>query len=156
MVKHCRDKGYRWIGDIKSKRVVYYRGEEFALSDLYDLLCEEGWFVDVVVGGEIYLVCGVKVYVAEIGDVLILINVKAGTNDVHFLCSDLVELSVFEFLEMALKRHVIEAVHKEVRALGLGEYQFQRSEAALIHVHPGMSGVCTSLYFAFTSFALWN
>ncbi|MCL2292404.1 MAG: hypothetical protein FWC30_05010, partial [Candidatus Bathyarchaeota archaeon] len=69
-MKHCRDKGYCWIGDIKSNRVVYYRGEKFALSDLYDLLCEVGWFVDVVVGGEIYLVCGVKVYVAEIGDVL--------------------------------------------------------------------------------------
>jgi hypothetical protein len=53
----------------------------------------------------------------------------------HFLCSDLVELSVFEFLEMALRRHVIEEVHKEVKALGFGEYQFQRSGAALIHVH---------------------
>jgi hypothetical protein len=135
VVKHCKDKGYCWIGDIKSNRVVYYGGEKFALSDLYEQLLLEGRFVDVVVGGEIYLACGVKVYVAEIGDVLILVNVKAGTNDLHFLCSDLVELSVFELLEMALKRHVIEEVHKEVKALGLGEYQFQRSEAALIHAH---------------------
>ncbi|WP_343379369.1 transposase [Candidatus Bathycorpusculum sp.] len=135
VVKHCKDRGYRWIGDIKSNRVVYYQGEKFALSNLYDLLCEEGKFVDVVVNGELFLVCGVKVYVAEIGDVVILINVKAGTRDLHFLCSDLLELSVFEFLEMALKRHVIEEVHKEVKALGLGEYQFQRSEAALIHAH---------------------
>ena len=117
VVEHCKNHGYRWIGDIKSNRVVYFRGEKISLSGLYDLLCEVGWFVDVVVGGEIYLVCGVKVYVAEIGDVLILINVKVGTDDLHFLCSDLLELSVFELLEMALKRHVIEEVHKEVKAL---------------------------------------
>jgi len=135
VVEHCKNHGYRWIGDIKSNRVVYYRGEKFSLSSLYDLLCEEGRFVDVVVDGEFYLVCGVKVYVAEIGEVLILVNVKAGTDDLHFLCSDLVELSVFELVEMALKRHVIEEVHKEVKALGLGEYQFQQSEAALIHAH---------------------
>ena len=135
VVEHCQTHGYRWIGDIKSNRVVYFRGEKISLSNLYDLLCEEGRFVDVVVDGEIYLACGVKVYVAEIGDVLILVNVKAGTDDLHFLCSDLLELSVFELLEMALRRHVIEEVHKEVKALGFGEYQFQRSEAALIHVH---------------------
>jgi hypothetical protein len=135
VVEHCKRHGYRWIGDIKSNRIVYYQNVRFNLCELYDHLCEAGRFVDVVVDGEIYLACSVVVYVAEIGNVCILINVKAGTNDLHFLCSDLVELSVFELVEMALRRHVIEEVHKEVKALGLGEYQFQQSEAALIHAH---------------------
>jgi len=75
------------------------------------------------------------VFVPEVGEVSILINVKAGTRDVHFLCSDLTELSVFELVELALKRCVIEEVHKQVKLLGLGEYKFQQSEAALIHAH---------------------
>ena len=135
VVEHCKAHKYRWIGDIKSNRIVFYQNERFNLGELYIWLCEEGRFVDVVVNGEIYLACKVNVYIPEIGEVCIFINVKVGTNDLHFLCSDLVELSVFELVELALKRHVIEEVHKEVKALGLGEYQFQQSEAALIHAH---------------------
>ena len=135
VVEHCKAHKYRWIGDIKSNRIVYYQNERFNLYELYVWLCSEGRFVDVVVNGEIYSACSVVVYIPEIGNVLILINVKAGTDDLHYLCSDLLELSVFELVEMALRRHVIEEVHKEVKALGFGEYQFQQSEAALIHAH---------------------
>jgi hypothetical protein len=35
-------------------------------------------------------------------------------------------------VEHALKRHAIEDFHREAKALGLGEYAFQESEAALI------------------------
>jgi len=107
VVEHCQTRGYRWVGDIKRNRVVYFQDERLSLYELYDLLCSEGRFVDVVVNGEIYLACKVNVYVPEVGDVCILVNVKAGTDDLHYLCSDLVELSVFELVEVALKRHVI-------------------------------------------------
>jgi len=135
VVERCKVHGYRWIGDIKSNRIVFYQNERFNLCELYDQLRVEGRFVDVVVDGELYSACKVNAYVSEVGAVCVLINVKVGTNDVHFLCSDLVELSVFELVEMALRRCVIEEVHKQVKALGFGEYKFQRSEAALIHVH---------------------
>lgn len=107
-----------------------------------------------MIEGEIYSACKVNVYVSEVGEVSVLINVKAGTNDVHFLCSDLAELSVFELVEMALKRHVIEEVHKQVKVLGFGVYKFQCSEAALIHAHSGMSGVRAPLYFTAQAFTL--
>jgi len=134
-VLRCRAHHYRWIGDIKSNRIVYYQGEKLHLNDLFSRLREEGRFVDVVVDGEIYQACKVNVYVAEIGDVSILIDVKADTRDVHMLCTDLTELSVWEIAVHALKRHAIEDFHKEAKALGLGEYAFQESEAALIHAH---------------------
>ena len=86
------------------------------MRDLYDRLREEGKFVDFVVGGEVYQACGV-------------------TRDVHLLCTDLTEFSVGEIVEYVLKRHAIEDFHKEAKALGLGEYKFQESEAALIHAH---------------------
>jgi hypothetical protein len=41
MVERCRVHGYRWIGDIKSNRVVFYQNERFNLYELYDLLRAE-------------------------------------------------------------------------------------------------------------------
>jgi hypothetical protein len=58
-----------------------------------------GLFVDVIVENEFYFACKTVVYILEIGEVAILINVKTGIDDVHFLCSDLIELFFFEFLE---------------------------------------------------------
>jgi len=135
VVEHCKTHGYRWIGDIKGNRIIYFGGERLNVTDLYDRLRSEGRFVDVCVGGEIYLACKVIVYVPEVGEVSILINAQMGTSDVHFLCSDLVELSVFELVEMALLRHKIEEFHKEAKGMGFGEYRFHQSEAALIHAH---------------------
>ena len=135
LVKHCEARGYRWIGDIKSNRLVYYQRERLHLYELYDRLKEEGRFVDAVVGGEVYQACKVNVYVPDVGEVSIIINVKADTRDVHMLCTDLCELTVMELVEMVLRRHAIEEFHKEAKALGLGEYKFQQSEAALIHAH---------------------
>jgi len=141
VVSQCKDHDYRWIGEIKSNRIVYYQKEKLHLNELLDRLRQEGRFVDVVVGGDIYQTSKVNVYVPEIGDVSIVVDVKADTRDVHMLCSDLSELSVGEIVEHALKRHTIEDFHREAKALGLGEYKFQGSEAALIHAHL----VCLSL-----------
>ena len=135
LVERCKARNYRWIGDIKSNRIVFYQNERLHLCELFDRLREEGRFVDSVVGGEIYQVCKVNVYVPEIGEVSVLIDAKADTHDVHLLCTDLCELTVMELMENALCRHAIEDFHKEAKALGLGECKFQESEAALIHAH---------------------
>ena len=71
----------------------------------------------------------------KMGYFSIVINVKAGTGDVHFLCTDLVGCSVEEILGHVLERHKIEDFYKEAKALGFGEYRFRASEAALIHAH---------------------
>jgi hypothetical protein len=64
-----------------------------------------------------------------------VMNVKAGTEDVHFLCTDLVGFSVEMIVGHALERHRIEDFYKGAKALGFGEYRFRASEAALIHAH---------------------
>ena len=134
-VMRCRAHRYRWIGEIKGNRIVYYQGERLHLYELCDRLRTEGRFVDVVVKGDIYQSCKVNVFLPEIGEASILIDVKADTHDLHMLCTDLSELTVMETVECALKRHTIDDFHKEAKALGLGEYKFQESEAALIHAH---------------------
>ncbi len=134
-VEHCKARHYRWIGEVKSNRIVFYQNERLHLHELFDRLRETGRFVDAVVDGEIYQVCKVNVFIPDVGNISVLINVKADTHAFHMLCTNLSELTVMELVEHALKRHATEMFHKEAKALGLEEYKFQRSEAALIHTH---------------------
>jgi len=143
IVTRCKAKGYRWIGDTKSNRVVYYWGVKFSVAELCDQLRAEGRFVDVLVNGALYLVCKVNVYIPKIGSVALLFNVKVGTSDLHVLCSDFVELSLLELVELALLRQGIEKFHKDAKSIGFGAYRFHGSDAALIRA-------CVKMYRLFT------
>ena len=76
----------------------------------------------------------VRVFTKKLGDVSIVFNVKADTDDVHILCTEM-RCSTEKIVEHALKRHHIEEFHKGAKHLGLGEYRFRESEAALTHAH---------------------
>jgi hypothetical protein len=67
-------------------------------------------------------------------NVSIVINAKSDTKDVHVLCTDLQE-DVSTMFRYARKRVMIENSYKDAKQLGLGEYRFRKSEAALIHAH---------------------
>ncbi len=94
--------------------------------------------------GEVYAASRAEVFMPKVGKVSIVMNAKAGTKDVHFLCADLTDFSLYEIVAHALERHRIEDFYKEAKALGLGEYRFRESEAALIHAHL-VSLACTLL-----------
>ena len=135
LVEECKARGYSWMGEIKGNRVVFHGGKRIHLWELVEEMCREGCFRDVVVGGELYQACKVEVYMPRIGDVSIVADVKVGTDDVHLLCTDMVGCGVGELVGYALERNRIEGFHKGAKALGLGEYRFRGSEAALIHAH---------------------
>ena len=144
VVDQCVAKGSNWIGEIKSNRIVFYEGNRYRLGELFDRLSNEGSFCDIIVNGELFHACKVDVFMPKIGDVSIVVNVRAQTKDTHLLCTDLVDCSVEEIVGHALERHRIEDFYKEAKALGLGEYRFRESEAALIHAHL-VSLACTLL-----------
>lgn len=138
IVERCRAHGYRWIGETKSNRIVIYdegKKRKYHLKEMVDLFRSEGRFSDVVVDGEIYQAVKVDALIPSLGSVSVVINVKADTKDVHLLCTDLTECSTEEIVRHALKRQVIETFHRGVKFMGLGEYRFRASEAALIHAH---------------------
>jgi len=135
LVEECRARGYSWIGEIKGNRIVFHRGKRIHLWELFDLMRREGCFHDVEVGGELYQACKVEVIMPRIGGVSFVADVKVGTDDVHLLCTDMVGCSVGELLGHALERHRVEDYYRDAKALGLGEYRFRGSEAALIHAH---------------------
>ncbi|NWF86239.1 transposase [Candidatus Bathyarchaeota archaeon] len=135
MASKCKAHGYSWIGEIKSNRIVFYEGKRYRIDELFDKLRSEGGFFDIVVKGEVYSAFKADVFMPKMGYFSIVMNVKADTKEVHFLCTDLVSCSVEEILGHALERHRIEDFYKEAKALGFGEYRFRTSEAALIHAH---------------------
>ena len=143
-VEECQAHSYDWIGEIKSNRIVFYESKRYRLDELFNKLCLEGSFSDIIVNGELFQACKVDVFMPKIGGVSIVVNVKAQTKDAHLLCTDLVDCSVEEIVGHALERHGIEDFYKEAKALGLGEYRFRESEAALIHAHL-VSLACTLL-----------
>ena len=135
MASKCKTHGYNWIGEIKSNRIVFYEEKRYRIDEFFDKIRLEGGFFDVTVSGELYSVFKADVFVPKMGYFSIVMNVKAGTRDVHFLCTDLVGCSVEEIVGHGLERHRIEDFYKEAKALGFGEYRFRASEAALIHAH---------------------
>jgi len=134
-VERCRVHGYSWIGEMKSNRIAFYESKRYRLQELAERLLSEGRFCDVVVDGEIYQACKVEVFIPKIGKASIVIDVKADTKDTHTLCTDLLDCSVEEIVGHALRRGCVDQFHKEAKFLGLGEYRFRKSEAALIHAH---------------------
>ncbi len=143
-VEECQAHSYDWIGEIKSNRIVFYESKRYCLDELFNKLRLEGSFSYKIVNGELFQACKVDVFIPKIGDVSIVVNVKTQTKDTHLLCTDLVDCSVEEIVGHALERHRIEDFYKEAKALGLGEYRFRESEAALIHAHL-VSLACTLL-----------
>ncbi len=135
MASKCKTHGYSWIGEIKSNRIVFYEEKRYRIDELFDKMRSEGGFFDVVVNDEVYSAVKADVFLPKMGYFSIVMNVKAGTGDVHFLCTDLVGCSVEVILGHALERHRIEDFYKGAKALGFGEYRFRASEAALIHAH---------------------
>jgi hypothetical protein len=135
LVEECLAHGYNWIGEIKGNRIIFTDGRRVRLRDLVEEMRLTGGFHDAVVGGELYQACKVEVTMPKVGDVSVLVNVKADTRDVHLLCTDMVGCDVGELLGHALERSRVEEFYRDAKALGFGEYRFRGSEAALIHAH---------------------
>jgi len=134
-VARCEAHGYRWIGEIKGNRIVFYEGGKYRLNELVDRLRSEGRFSDIVVDREVYQASKADVYIPKLGCISIVVDVKEGTKDTHLLCTDLTDCSLEEIVHHAVQRHRIEGFYKEAKSLGLGEYRFRESEAALTHAH---------------------
>ena len=135
VISKCRKQGYGWIGDLKSNRIVLYDGKSMHVLDLLNILRKGGQFTDTVIDGQIYQTVKVMAYIPSLKEnVSIVINAKADTKDIHGPCTDLQE-DVSTIIRYAQKRVRIENSYKDAKQLGLGEYRFRKSEAALIHAH---------------------
>ncbi|MDG7011326.1 MAG: transposase [Nitrososphaerota archaeon] len=108
IVKHVEDRGFHWMGEARNNRIIFYNGERFHVSDILDGMRKK--FVDVEVDGELYQCLQVDGYMPKIGEVRLLINCKADTKDIHFLCTD-TKRPAPQLLKKGLERARIESFH---------------------------------------------
>src|SRR5674476_111408 len=94
MASKCKTHNYSWIGEIKSNRIVFFEKKRYRIDELFEKIKLEGGFFDIVVKGEVYSAFKADVFMPKMGYFSIIMNVKAGTKDVHFLRTDLVDCSV--------------------------------------------------------------
>lgn len=135
VVRRIHDRGFHWMGEARSNRVIFYGGERFHVSDILDGMRDR--LVDVEVDGELYQCLQVDGYMPKVGEVRLLVNCKADTKDVHFLCTDIKKgVKAPQLLAKGLERAKIESFHWDVKnTTGFGDYRFRGIEAAMTHSH---------------------
>ena len=134
VVKHAEDRGFRWISEARSNRVVFYDEEKLNVSELMDRM--RPFFRDVEVDGELYQCLDVETYMSRLRNVRLLFNCRADGKDMHNLCSNIKDLSAERLLKRSFERAKIEAFHWDIKnVLGFGEYRFRESDAAITHSH---------------------
>ena len=134
VVKHVEDRGFQWISEAKSNRVLFLDEERLSVSELISRM--RTFFRDVEVDGELYQCLDIQVYMPRIRNVRLLFNCRADSKDMHNLCSSIKDLSARDLLKKSFERAKIESLHWDIKnTLGFGEYRFRESEAAMIHSH---------------------
>lgn len=87
MVKHAEDRGFDWISEAKSNRIVFCDEERLSVSKLLDR--SRHLFRDVELDGELYQCLDSEAYIPKMGgkNTRLLFNCKADTKDIHFSCT---------------------------------------------------------------------
>jgi hypothetical protein len=133
IVEAAAAKGYDWVTQAESNRIIYYKGEKLNVTELSRRLLEEQ-FKTVKVKGEAYSLCGFQVWMQKVGDVKLVISKEEG--DFHFYVSNRLDWSEKQVLEAYKVRQSIDVFYRDAKQnLGLEEYQMRRGRGAIIHWH---------------------
>jgi hypothetical protein len=133
IVEAAAAKGYDWVTQAESNRIIYCRGKKLNVTELAKSLSGE-CFKKVKVKGEAYSLCGFQVWMQKAGDVKLVIS--KGEGDFHFYVSNRLDWSEKQVLEAYKVRQSIDVFYRDVKQnLGLEEYQMRRGRGAIIHWH---------------------
>jgi hypothetical protein len=133
IVEAVAARGWDWVTQAESNRIVHCRGEELNVTELAARLTEEQ-FKKVKINGEAYSLCGLKVWMQKVGEVKLVIDRKA--DGFHFYVSNRVDWSERQVLLAYKRRQSIDVFYRDAKQnLGLEEYQMRRGRGAIIHWH---------------------
>jgi len=133
IVEAVAARGWDWVTQAESNRIIHYKGEELNVTELATQLSEEQ-FKTVKIKGEAYALCGLEVWMQKVGDVKLVI--AKGDSGFHFYVSNRVDWSEKQVLEAYKVRQSIDVFYRDVKQnLGLEEYQMRRGRGAIIHWH---------------------
>jgi hypothetical protein len=133
IVEAVAARGWDWVTQAESNRLVHADGEELNVTDLATLL-PETWFRKVRVRGEAFMLCGLQVWMSKVGNVKLV--VAKDSDGFHFYVSNRLDWSEKQVLEAYKVRQSIDVFYRDAKQnLGLEEYQMRRGRGAIIHWH---------------------
>ena len=133
IVEAVASRGWDWVTQAESNRIIHYKGEELNVTELAEQL-PEGQFRTVKIKGEAYSLCGLKVWMQKVGEVKLVIADEA--DGFHFYVSNRIDWSERQVLEAYKRRQSIDVFYRDAKQnLGLEEYQMRRGRGAIIHWH---------------------
>lgn len=133
IVEAVNARGWDWVTQAESNRVIHYEGEELNVTELAAQLSEKQ-FKTVKVKGEAFCLCGFEVWMQKVGDVKLVIAKQA--DGFHFYVSNRRDWSERQVLEAYKARQSIDVFYRDAKQnLGLEAYQMRRGRGAIIHWH---------------------
>ena len=133
IVEAAAARGWDWITQAESNRIVHHKGEELNVTELAKRL-PVGQFKMVKVKGEAYALCGLLVWMQKVGDVKLVISKEE--DNFHFYVSNRLDWAEKQVLEAYKVRQSIDVFYRDAKQnLGLEEYQMRRGRGAIIHWH---------------------
>jgi hypothetical protein len=131
VVEACRSKGFDWVTQAKSNRVVKRRGVRMSVTELAESIPVES-FRRLMIGRDEYTVCGFRVWMNGVGKVRLVVSREE--DGFHFYVSNRVDWSVRCVVAAYRRRQSVEVYIRDVKQnLGLGECQARRGRGAIIH-----------------------
>lgn len=133
IVEAARARGWDWVTQAKSNRIVFYKGRRMNVTQLAESLPEKR-FRKVKVRGDAFTVCGLEVWMPKVGDVKLVVSREE--DGFRFYVTSRLDWSSRRVLEAYKVRQTIEVFYRDVKQnLGLGEYQVRKGRGAITHWH---------------------
>ena len=135
IVEAAAAKGWDWVTQAESNRLVCFNGEETNVTALASGLSEKQ-FKTVKVKGEEFSLCGFEVWMSKVGSVKLVVAKEKEEDGFHFYVSNRLDWSAKQVLSAYKVRQRIDVFYRDAKQnLGLEAYQMRRGRGAIIHWH---------------------
>ena len=135
IVEAVAAKGWDWVTQAESNRLVCLNGEETNVTALASGLLEKQ-FKTVKVKGEEFSLCGFEVWMSKVGSVKLVVAKEKEEDGFHFYVSNRLDWSAKQVLLAYKVRQSIDVFYRDTKQnLGLEAYQMRRGRGAIIHWH---------------------
>jgi hypothetical protein len=131
-------RGWHYVSEARANRRVIFGmndGMDMSISELPIL--NRHMFSDQVIEDELYSSFQAGVHIRSLGDLNLVVKMKIFQNDadeMHFLLSDIMHMSIKDMILTYGKRHRIEEFYRDSKqSLGLGEYMVRDIRASNRH-----------------------
>ena len=133
IVEAAAARGWDWVTQAESNRLVCFNGEETNVTALASGLSDKQ-FRTVRVKGEEFSLCCFEVWMSKVGSVKLVVAKEE--DGFHFYVSNRRDWSAKQVLSAYKVRQSIDVFYRDAKQnLGLEAYQMRRGRGAIIHWH---------------------